>query len=908
MATIFNGLAGFFGRRAGAAETTTDSAHSDTNEEQPSSPAQSVPEQDLAPVQHSRRSSSAEHSSAWGPIPPTRSPTRPTEDTRGLPPSYRSGDYFSQLPVDESDDGRLPEGLTPFEQRCSVLLMHRNSLPEHRFTAEVEHEKTRLAEKWAACNLKREYWLEGQPLAELATGIVQHRWKEQGIANIEWFFSPRASHRDVWKHEKVGDDDVPEWVREMDTTRPFFQFMHEVAVERDHLEFLAYPPLLTPNLLTCAPRENREPTPDDLHTTAYYNVRYEQWVARGIWDYSWGALPGMFWRHEMDIRVLFQEHFDSTEGIPDSYLERPVTDKLSFRGRRIDTLRHFPEVVVHTLRDWAKNNPPSPTIQETPYFDDNSPSPAPRRAVGRSGAPAESLFAEPNSRHSQHVGVVPAARPSEPLRGRGHGEEQRAWPEDSLFGGAPRTSLFGGAPEPAQRLLGSTHSHRPHALPKSGPFRVPLGPRQSAFSHLQVEGRRASPEGSLFGGAPRTSLFESALGPGQGPFGPSEVENQRASSPVRGLLNITPEPGQGPFGPAQVESQRASRPDGGLFGRTADPGQGLFGPAQVEEQRALPVGSLFGGTANAGQGLFGRVQSENQQDLPPDGSLLRPFPPVHGPPREAAEPRQGPSTGDGVTRQAQPGPSAQRAPSSSLFSGWCGQKASIREESVASEETWSSAYGDENEEDALEAIHRQFQALQRSTEQVLDAHRSLAAQLSNSMQQRPSARREPTRGLFSGETHQRRVLGPLPSSQRVSKKTSRKTSVVRSVESSGSRAASVSSAATTVIWNPLHAPSQAEPGNSAAAAGSSSHEASTSFAARENSPRDGGFVTSDDDMPRGQDFVIREDTQDVEEDTSMEEPSTEPTPRSRAKRRRRDSAERKALQPLRRSKRRTGTR
>lgn len=940
MAAIFNGLAGFFrGGRAGAAEVAPVDAPSDSNEEQPSSPAQSVSERDSDPTRNSRHSSSAEHSpSQPQQTAPTASPTRPIQESRGPPPSYRSGDFFSQLPEDESDDGRLPEGLTPLEQRCSVLLMHRNSLPEYRFQAQVQHEQVRLVQKWTACHLKREYWLDGQPLAELATRIVRDRWQEQGIGNREWWFSPRIFQRGIWKHQKVRYDDAPKVVRQMDASRPFFQFMHDVAIERDHLEFLAYPPLLSPNLITHAPREDPEPTPDDLHTTAYYNVRYEQWVARGIWDYSWGALPGMFWRHETDIRVLFQEHFGSTEGIPDTPLSRSVPDKMGSRGRRIDTLSHFPDIVEHRLREWTKNNPNSPRFPQQPIRDEHSPSPAPKRVAGRSGAQDESLFTDPYPHQSRNVGAVPAAGPSEPLHGHAQREERRALPEGGLVGGDPRTDIF-------------EDDLRSYALPKNRRFRVPLAPEESIFSRLP--GRKAPAEGGLFGGAPQPSqglfgpakvegrqrspprggglfgqtaqpgqelfgpaqveerrasppppgggLFGQTAQPVQGLFGPTEVEGRRASPSGGGLFGGTAQPGQGLFGPAKVEERRAPPSGGGLFGGTAQPGQGLFGPAQIEERQALPPGGgLFGPNSDAGQGFFRHAQSEYQRGLPPDGTLLRPFPPSHGLSRETTEPRQGPSAEDGLTRHGWWSGKARRVPSPSSFG-------------VFEQESPLSVYNDENEEeDALDAIVRQYQAMQHFHQQMTDTEQVLADLLVKSSMRRPSARREPTRGAFSGETHQRRVLGPLPSSQRVSKRTWGNTTVIRPSEPSGSRAASVCSPATTVVLSPFSWPTQVEPGNPTAAAGSSTHDASTSFAATDNSPWNGGSVTSDDEMPRGQDFVIREDTQDVEEDVPMEEPMEEPrtgpTPRSRAKRRRRGSAERDASGPLRRSKRKTRTR
>ncbi|OAR00507.1 hypothetical protein LLEC1_03034 [Akanthomyces lecanii] len=898
MASIFNGFTSFFGRRAGAAETPTD-AHSDNNEEQSSSSAQSVPEQDSTPS-----SSSAEPDTRQSEqVRSTSRPTRPTADSRGPPPSYRSGHFFSQLPEADSDDGRLPEGLTPLEQRRCVLLMHSNSLPQHRFAAQVEHEKTRLAEKWAACNLKREYWLDGEPLVELARQIVSRRWMEQGIGKDEWSFGFPGDRRGFWEHQHSQSHDTPEHIRKIDASRPFFQFMYEVAMERDHLEFLAYPPLLSPDLITHAPEENREDAPDDMHTTAYHNVRYEQWVARGIWDYSWGALPGMYWRHETDIRPLFREHFGSDDDVPLKHIMMTAQGNTANRGQRIDTLRHFSEDVERALQEWAKNAPGASRSGGGLF----GPSQPPKR------------YALPRPSHLR----VPL-EPEQPIDESWRSNSQSVPLEGGFFG---EGSLFESAPEPAQGLFGPTRDDTQRASPPGGGLfgrtaEPTAEPAQGLSGEVRVESQRALPTGgSILGPSSRAGLSEGASGPTQGLFGPTKGKSRRALPPGGGSFGQTAETAQGLFGPARVESQRALPPGGGLFGNSqrvdsfesaSGPTQGLFGLTPHEEfQRAWPENSSFGGTADADEGrsdLIAFARLQNQEDLPPDGSLLRPFPPVHGPSRAAAEPRQGPSNERGVGRRAQPDPSAQRAASMGLF-GVCGPKASASKESVASEETSSSAYGDENEEeDALEAIHRQFQALQRSTEQVLEAHRALAAQMSNSTRQRRSAQREPTRGVFSGETHQRRVLGPLPSSQRVSKKGSGKTTMVRSVESPGSRAGSVSSAATTVIWNPFHSHFQIGPGEPTVAAGGSSLEASTSFATGENGAWNEHSAASDDDIPHGQDFVIREDTQDVEEGVSVEEPRTGPTPRATAKRRRRDSAERNASQPLRRSKRRTRTR
>ncbi len=339
------------------------------------------------------------------------------------------------------------------------------------------------------------------------------------------------------------------------------------------------------------------------------------------------------------------------------------------------------------------------------------------------------------------------------------------------------------------------------------------------------------------------------------------------------------------YSPSPAPRRVAARP-GPLTERPV--GGPLFG---VEPQHAAEV-------AGPSEVSLGRDQVDTRQAVP-EGRLFG----------ETPEPRQGASTGDGVPRHVQSPPAAQQPQWTHLF-GPSEQMAPIPEEVAAAQsETSSSAYGDENaDEDPLDDIRRQFQDLQRSTQQVLDAHKALAAQLLAAAP-RPSARRSsPPRGVFSGETHQRRVLGPLPSSQRVSKqRATGGSTVARSIESPAPRASPASSSdATTAILRWTRSPSPAKHGVSMLAG--SGHGATSSFVIREDSPRDAAGLAVVEDGPREQGFVIREDTHDDAEDVPMAEPRTELSPRARAKRRRRESAERRALQPLRRSKRRIGSR
>ncbi|KAJ3473932.1 hypothetical protein NLG97_g10066 [Lecanicillium saksenae] len=272
-----------------------------------------------------------------------------------LPPPYRSRDSNSQLPEDGPDVDDAVSQLTPFEQRIRLSMMHISSLPEYRWDEQVATEKTRLVEKWKACNLRPQLWLEAEELTSLASSIVRRRWLEQGLIKEPMqFWLPRdQTPTGFWPHQGIREGHRPHQVRRLDSSRPFFQFMHEVAAERDHLEFLADPPRLPAELTTHEVDPNPEAVPDDLHTKAYCNVRYEQWEPQGIWDERWGeGLPGMFWKHERHICEVFMEEFGSEEGIGSRCreLSDALPDRSSFRRRRIAIGRYFSADIQNILR------------------------------------------------------------------------------------------------------------------------------------------------------------------------------------------------------------------------------------------------------------------------------------------------------------------------------------------------------------------------------------------------------------------------------------------------------------------------------------------------------------------------------------------------------------------------------
>ncbi|TQW01016.1 hypothetical protein V2A60_002034 [Cordyceps javanica] len=655
------------------------------------------------------------------------------EERREQPPPYRSADYDDRLAEASGDEESLDEHMADSERRHSLLLTHFASLPEHRFDEQVEREEVRLLEKWAACNLKKEYWLEGSDLTQLAMSVVQRRWEDQGIAKeYDWFGGPSPEPSGFWKHQEIREDHGPREVCRLDSSRPFFQFMQEVSAERDHLEFIAYPPLLPSYLITHAPQVLREPTPDDLHTAAYYNVRYDQWTAKGIWDPRWGEMPGMFWRHESDVRAVFLEVCGSLDNIPQRHLDMSdrLPERQSFQRRRVGILSHLPKMVEVQLR--------------------------------------------------------------------------RGEYEDSI-------------------------------VPEN---RHPTANGQPASNHAEA--------GSSGSGSPQDPRFTVSA------------------------------------------SARTNLPEGSMSRQVSQ--DALVGT----ESWAIQRGDISGSLSEA---RFGRAELEHHEDFSGDD----------------LEPGQMASSEDGsyqgsfsdpsplVTDQAQQPLSAARRPLG-LSSG---RMTPIPEQSTPSETSSEGEYGDENSEDPLDAIRRQLLDVQRSAQQVLDAHKALAAQVAAVQSSRAQRRATTNRGNFSkGPPHQqRRVLGPLPSTHRVSKKRAAPGKMVtRSIETPAVGASPASSEASTVIFAPLRSPSPAKHDDDHSAEHASSHEAppplTDSFVIRQDSPE------MDNNSPRDEGFVIREDTpQDAEGDVSMEEPRIELSPQARARQRRRATTERRALQPLRRSKR-----
>lgn len=388
MAFILRNLSSFiFGGQSLAPPAPASSDSAIDEEQQPPTGVHIVLEQDSTPLQQPRPSVDHRPRSAAGPPSPfltnvleasrqslleSRPGPIPTrfgtnqDDRQGnnvsrdaereseQPPPYRSRDHQRTIPEPYEDRHILPGSMEREERRFCLLSMQRASLPENRFQEQVQREKTRILEKYQACNLKTDYRLQGSELTQRARENVQRRWERQGISKEgTWFCGPSTDPFGFWKHQEIRNDHGPEEVCKLDMSRPYFQFMHEVAMERDHIEFLRYPPRLPDGLITAAipPSQREETTPDDLHTAAYSNVRYDQWVANGLWDASWGQLPGMFWKHETDIRSRFQAEFNSVDHIPQRYLD--MSDSLqrqeTFRNRRFGCLGFLPKALENQL-------------------------------------------------------------------------------------------------------------------------------------------------------------------------------------------------------------------------------------------------------------------------------------------------------------------------------------------------------------------------------------------------------------------------------------------------------------------------------------------------------------------------------------------------------------------------------
>ncbi|KAH7208449.1 uncharacterized protein BKA55DRAFT_586136 [Fusarium redolens] len=185
------------------------------------------------------------------------------------------------------------------------------SLPFSQFKSEQEEERGRL-EKLMNDHPVNRPQLDPASIDEEARKIVVARWKEEGIWDDAWEGDDGSTWR--WRHER--DDmerrsgvmlDLPSDSLKQ-PTRPISRFLHQLGkLVSKTLEENAQKVHwrqsgagtgfdLSP-LMKYSKKEESIQSIDRIGTAAFETVKHT-WQQRGIWDESWGDLPGYAWKHE----------------------------------------------------------------------------------------------------------------------------------------------------------------------------------------------------------------------------------------------------------------------------------------------------------------------------------------------------------------------------------------------------------------------------------------------------------------------------------------------------------------------------------------------------------------------------------------------------------------------------------
>lgn len=210
------------------------------------------------------------------------------------------------------------------EQQVQLGLERNASLPYYQFEHQTSDEEKRIleADRNGTCRVSF-----GEEYAEIAYKNVKERWVEQGIWSSKWtkYASGRWKHEEPLELELESDSDVnsitepyrklsflPEQpraklkrqktentkqqiekqkiklAREREASRPYHQFIYQMSKQREILQdrHIAM--------------NGSNPSIPDIDAMAYQDVK-NTWTKRGIWNKSWGTLPGMSWKHEEPI-------------------------------------------------------------------------------------------------------------------------------------------------------------------------------------------------------------------------------------------------------------------------------------------------------------------------------------------------------------------------------------------------------------------------------------------------------------------------------------------------------------------------------------------------------------------------------------------------------------------------------
>ncbi|KAF5689143.1 major royal jelly [Fusarium denticulatum] len=188
---------------------------------------------------------------------------------------------------------------------------YKPSLPFSQFKREQEEERGRLEKLMNDHPINRPQ-LDPAFITEEARKVILARWKEEGIWDDAWEESDGSTWR--WSHER---DHMEKWSGDMldlpsgrleQPTRPISRFLHQIgklvskALEENAQKVHWRQACaqtgfdLSPSINYGNKEESIQPI-DRIGTTAFEIVKHT-WQQRGIWDDSWGDLPGYAWKHE----------------------------------------------------------------------------------------------------------------------------------------------------------------------------------------------------------------------------------------------------------------------------------------------------------------------------------------------------------------------------------------------------------------------------------------------------------------------------------------------------------------------------------------------------------------------------------------------------------------------------------
>ncbi|PFH62980.1 hypothetical protein XA68_10731 [Ophiocordyceps unilateralis] len=273
-----------------------------------------------------------------------------------------------------------------------LIKEHAASMPCHQFRCQVEIETRSRFPIEDDTFIKPE-----ESHVQYATDAVKQRWIEQGIWRSSWDVFNLPGNE--WKHEqpieteclsdveseaeaehgsRPREAEYEQSIRGMETvrrvterqmerqrrreaSRPIHQFVHQLSRERERLLSLS--------------EADRSPAgyANEIHIVAFDNLK-NTWTKYGLWDQTWGLLPGNSWKHERPLQDFLAN--DAAYSEARRLVERSHTEAKETPVKTTDHLS--PGESSHAQRMTAIHHPSTPvSSRRVPYGYSNSSSEEP---------------------------------------------------------------------------------------------------------------------------------------------------------------------------------------------------------------------------------------------------------------------------------------------------------------------------------------------------------------------------------------------------------------------------------------------------------------------------------------------------------------------------------------------------